>query len=471
MLDVVPCCADEKRKIAMHAAARSRNLVGQSLRARRCGIGIRHLENRRHAAQDSAARAGLQILFVNPAGLPKMHLCIDHPRQKMEPAAIQHRTGRGSAEIADRRDHAGLHADIARPLAIVVDDQAILQNEIETGHRNAPAPRIMVHSMAWQAAHAKPAPLARCGGTFHVLVMNAEPIKAALLADRGIVKVAGEEARRFLNGIVTIDMDAVAPDRPRFGAILTPQGKIIVDFLVVEASPEDGGGFFFDCPRALAPALAERLKFYRLRTKVTIEDLSEALAIVALWGGPAATEYGLIFADPRLPALGQRCLIPPAIVSEALSELGASHLDQSAYEAHRIALGIPHGGRDFIYGDAFPHEADMDQLHGVDFQKGCFVGQEVVSRMEHRANVRTRIVAVTFDGPGPEAGIPVIADGKPVGTMGSAANGHGIALLRLDRVGDALAKGASLSAGGLTIRLSRADWAHFDMPVESRAAE
>jgi folate-binding protein YgfZ len=220
-------------------------------------------------------------------------------------------------------------------------------------------------------------------------------MKAALLPDRGVVKVAGADPRGFLNGLLTTDVTKVTPTQARFGALLTPQGKIVVDCIVAEAPAEDGGGFFLDCPRALAPALVEKLNFYKLRAKVICEDLSEVLGVMAVWGGSGTTEYGLVYADPRLAALGQRIMLPPHLAKEAAADLGAELFEAAAYEAHRIALGVPRGGLDFIYGDAFPHEADMDQLAGVDFDKGCYVGQEVVSRMEHRGTARTRIVPAT----------------------------------------------------------------------------
>src|SRR5215468_10625795 len=231
-------------------------------------------------------------------------------------------------------------------------------------------------------------------------------MKAALLPDRGVVKVAGDGAREFLNGLLTADVGALAPGRARFAALLTPQGKIVVDAIVAEAPAADGGGFFLDCPRALAKYFSERLTFYKLRAKVAVEDLSEA-----------------------------------------------------------------RGGLDFVYGDAFPHEADMDQLNGVDFEKGCYVGQEVVSRIEHRARARSRIVPVAYDEFAPEDGVPVMAGERQVGTMGSAAGGRGLAMLRLDRVGEELAAGATLSAGGVALRLVKPEWARFAWPGEANAAE
>src|SRR5690348_16079987 len=136
-------------------------------------------------------------------------------------------------------------------------------------------------------------------------------MQAALLPDRGVVKVAGDDARKFLNGLVTCDMARVTPAAARFAALLTPQGKIIVDFIIAEAAAEDGGGFFLDCPSALAAALVEKLNFYKVRAKVICEDLSEVLGVMAVWDGTAETQYGLCYADPRLPALGSRIMLPP----------------------------------------------------------------------------------------------------------------------------------------------------------------
>jgi tRNA-modifying protein YgfZ len=296
-------------------------------------------------------------------------------------------------------------------------------------------------------------------------------MKAALLPDRGVVKVDGAGARKFLDGLVTADLDKVTPDSARYGALLTPQGKIIADFIVAEVAPEDGTGLLLDCPRALATSLAERLNFYKLRAKVIVEDLSETLGVLAAWDGDGSTDCGLVYRDPRLPALGLRAMIPPHLAREAAADLGAEIVDADAYEAHRIALGAPRGGLDFIYGDAFPHEADMDQLNGVDFAKGCYVGQEVVSRMEHRGTARNRVVPVTFDAFAPDAGVPVMAGDKPVGTMGSSASGHGLAMLRLDRVADAQAAGAPLMAGGIALRPVKPQWARFPWPGEAKAAE
>ena len=299
-------------------------------------------------------------------------------------------------------------------------------------------------------------------------------MKAALLPERGIIKVVGDDARKFLHGLVTTDMLGLAPGTARFGALLTPQGKIVADFFVTEAPQADGGGFFLDSPRALAVTLVDKLNLYKLRAKVLVEDLTEILGVLAVWDDQdttkgCAAKQGLTYADPRLPALGFRVMIPPHRATAAASELGAALVGAEDYEAHRIALGVPRGGVDFAYGDAFPHEADMDQLGGVDFAKGCYVGQEVVSRIEHRGIARTRAVALRYDGAAPASGAPITAGERQVGTMGSAARGRGIALVRLDRVAEA--EQTALAAGGIPIRLIKPDWARFSFPGEIKAAE
>src|SRR5262249_8465821 len=196
-------------------------------------------------------------------------------------------------------------------------------------------------------------------------------MKAALLPDRGVVKVAGDTARSFLNGLFTADIGKVTPEAACFAALLTPQGKIIVDAIIAQADPSDGGGFFLDVPRALAKSCVDRLNFYKLRAKVMVEDLSDVLGVVALWDGERESEYRLCYRDPRGPGVGLRVMLPAHLRGEAAVGLGAALVPAAEFEAHRIALGVPRGGLDFGYGGAFPHEADMDQLHGIDFAKGC----------------------------------------------------------------------------------------------------
>jgi folate-binding protein YgfZ len=282
-------------------------------------------------------------------------------------------------------------------------------------------------------------------------------MKAAFLPDRGVVKVSGDDARNFLNGLVTTDVTLLRPGLGRFGALLTPQGKITVDFLITEAPSGHGGGFLIDCPRALAQGLAAKLGFYKLRAKVTVENLSDGLGVLAAWDGDPAAKPDLAFADPRNAALGWRILVPEELAQKVADLIGADLVDSTAYDAHRIASGVPRGGLDFMYGDAFPHETNMDRLHGVDFDKGCYIGQEVVSRMQHRGTARTRTVRIVLEDASPEPGTAILAGDKSVGTIGSTADHRGLALVRTDRVADALDAGTPLTSGGLALRLAEPD--------------
>lgn len=293
-------------------------------------------------------------------------------------------------------------------------------------------------------------------------------MKAAFLPDRGVIKVSGEDARNFLNGLVTTDVDLVRPGLGRFGALLTPQGKIIVDFLITEAPAGHGGGFLIDVSRALAQGLADKLKFYKLRAKVTVENLSDSMGVLAAWEGEPAMKPDLAFADPRNDALGWRILIPEELKQKVADVIGAELVDSEAYELHRIVSGAPRGGLDFMYSDAFPHETNMDRLNGVDFDKGCYVGQEVVSRMQHRGTARTRTVKIILEDFSPEIGLPVMAGDKQVGTIGSTSGKYGLALLRIDRAAEALDAGAKLTAGGLPLRV--ADPGELRLPPKQTVA-
>lgn len=284
----------------------------------------------------------------------------------------------------------------------------------------------------------------------------------AYLPERGVIRIDGDDARGFMQGLFTCDVGQISPEKAGFGALLSPQGKILADFLIVEAPASDGGGFYLDCLVTRVGELLKRLRLYKLRARVTIEDMSERLGIVVLWGDASLPDAdGLTFADPRLAALGQRALVErnrAAALADASSE---------AWTNHRISLGIPDGTKDYAYDDAFPHEAVLDQLGGVDFRKGCYVGQEVVSRMEHRGTARSRIVPIVFkEGIVCEWGLEARAGGKTIGRVGSTGQGRGLALLRLDRLADALEAGQETTAGGLAFSVGKAAYARFAVPGE-----
>jgi folate-binding protein YgfZ len=283
------------------------------------------------------------------------------------------------------------------------------------------------------------------------------------LADRGVVRVSGEDAKTFLDNLITCDLDRVSAHTARLGALLTPQGKILFDFIVFQAPEEIGGGYYLDVLKVFAPDLAKRLGFYKLRAKLTVEDLSDAMAVAAGWDAPKPDdEVGLVSPDPRLAELGWRAIVAAQDAVEFAKD------PAEAYHAHRIALGVPEGGRDFLFGDAFPHEALMDQLHGVDFDKGCYVGQEVVSRMQHRGTARTRIVPAVYEGGfAADVGVEVTAGDKALGKTGTGAQGRGLLMIRLDRASDALAAGETILAGGIAVRLEKPSWIGFPFPGET----
>ena len=263
---------------------------------------------------------------------------------------------------------------------------------------------------------------------------------SSFLDDRGVLRVSGAEARAFLQGLFTCDVERVAPGTPAFGALLTPQGKIIVDFIL---SQQDDA-FWLDVPAPLAADLLKRLRLYRLRAQIELSDLNETLGVQAIWGEetlPAGAQP-----DPRHPGLGARLIADRATLAENPGE-------RAAFEALRIACGIPQGGADFAYGEAFPHEANMDLLGGVDFKKGCYVGQEVVSRVHHRGTARRRILTAELAGPAPAPGTPVLAGETEVGTLCSTAGAHALASIRLDRAQEARDAGTPLPAGGIALTL------------------
>ena len=271
---------------------------------------------------------------------------------------------------------------------------------------------------------------------------------AIWLQDRGVVKVAGPDAATLLQGVVTNDVEKLNPHQARYAALLTPQGKILYDFLVVRLPTEHGAAFGLDCEATQAAELAKRLNFYKLRAKATIADESAEHGVLAFCGeAPDLPGGAYVYADPRAAGLGYRAIAPRAR-AEALDG------DVAPYEALRIALRVPRGGVDFAYGDAFPHEVNMDALGGVDFNKGCYVGQEVVSRMQHRGALRKRVVGVELGGVAPPPGTPVIDGELPVGTLGAASGSQALALMRLDRVDEARAAGRKLTAAGVEVRVS-----------------
>lgn len=264
----------------------------------------------------------------------------------------------------------------------------------------------------------------------------------SLLADRSIVAVTGDEAEALLNRLFTRNIAAMEPGEARYAALLSPQGKLLSDFFVYRRD----GGFWLDVARPLAADLAKKLTMFRLRAKVTIEVRTD-LAAAATWGGAPTETPGPAFRDPRHKDLGSR------IVAET-ERLGGFGENPAAYAAHRIGLGVPEGGVDFVYGDTFVHDANLDLLNGVDFDKGCYVGQEVVSRVHHRASARKRIVRLDFLGDPPAVGAPLTAGPLQIGHVTSVAGRGGLAAARIDRLAEAATTSVPVLAGETLVTVS-----------------
>lgn len=268
---------------------------------------------------------------------------------------------------------------------------------------------------------------------------------AVVLTDRGVVDVAGADAVSFLQGLVTNDVTRVGSKRAVYAALLTPQGKIIHDFIIAAAAD----GFLIDCAKAHATDLATRLKRYRLRAKVAIQDRSAEFAVVSLPEAPA-DDTVVAFADPRLAALDARALVPVAALDTWVRAHGLTLRDRSAYDERRIALGVPDSA-DIPPESYFPLDCNFEELHGVDFDKGCYVGQELTARMKHRATARRRILPVAANALLPALGTPVTLNGAEIGELRAAHGTRGLALVRLDRLGDA----EEAKAGDVVIRISK----------------
>ncbi len=280
-------------------------------------------------------------------------------------------------------------------------------------------------------------------------------VKLAHLQNRGIVRISGSDTIKLLDGIVTNNLERLSKQQAIHSGLLSPQGKIQFDFFLIR----EGEDLLLETARDSVKSLIQRLTLYRLRADVTFEDQSEQLAVLATWGGTSHVPGGvLVYEDPRNPDLGSRLILPV----DRIAEIPGAHLTESDYHSHRISVGIPEAELDYALGDTFPHEALYDQLASVDFKKGCYVGQEVVSRMQHRGTARKRIVPVTASA-ALEAGTDVTAGEATIGTIGSVADGRGLALIRLDRANEAADKSVPLTAGDAELTITKPSWMTLDI--------
>src|SRR3984893_3502025 len=266
-----------------------------------------------------------------------------------------------------------------------------------------------------------------------------------LLGDRGVIEVGGADATGFLQRLITNSVLDIPMGEGRYAGLLTPQGKLLFDFFVVPPPEGADAGYLIDCAGEQTADLVKRLNLHKMRAKIAIEDKSKQFAVAAIFGEVAAGIEGVFHRDTRGPSMGLRVIAP----REALAKLDRG--EASRYEAHRIAQGGPKGGVDFRYGDAFVHDVNLDLMNGVDFKKGCYVGQEVVARVHYRNSARKRIARIHFYGPAPAQDTQITAGETNIGQVGSTAGGEGLAIVRLEPAGKGRAAGVALKAGDVAV--------------------
>ena len=291
----------------------------------------------------------------------------------------------------------------------------------------------------------------------------------AILADRSLLALSGADARPFVQGLISNDIEKVTATHAIYATLLTPQGKFLHDFFVVAL----GGALLFDCEGPRRADLERRLAFYRLRADVTVEARDDAYLVAALFGDGALAALGLdasegsaapfaagvVYTDPRLSAAGARAILPREGAEEALEAAGFARAAAEDYDRLRLAHGLPDGSRDMLVDKGFVLENGLEALNGVDFDKGCYVGQELTARTKHRGTIRKGLYRVHIDGPAPEPGAPVTLDGRDAGEMRSSRDGAGLALLRIELADQAASSGTPLTAGAARLTPVKPSWA------------
>lgn len=275
---------------------------------------------------------------------------------------------------------------------------------------------------------------------------------SAFLPDRAFVRITGADAEHFLQNLITTDLGALAAHELRPGALLTPQGKIFYDFLISRSDD----GFLIDIRADQLEAFVKRMTMYKLRAAVTIETLPEPGATV-IWG-----EASDGAADHRFALAGTEVRRQPGRIDAAG--------DRGAYDALRILHGVPESGQDYALQDAFPHDILFDKSAGVSFRKGCYVGQEVVSRMQHRSTARRRVVIVSGEAPLPASGSEITIGGKTIGTLGTVAGERALAIVRIDKAGEAMAAGEPILAGDVPVSVALPGWTGLTFPSSAEEA-
>ena len=294
------------------------------------------------------------------------------------------------------------------------------------------------------------------------------PIAYTHLTNRGIISVTGSNSRDFLQGIISNDITLVAPNKTIYAALLTPQGKYLFDFFISQS----GEKLLIECEKDRVPDLMKRLRIYKLRADANLVDETETYSIFAIWGDDAAQATGLHnerglaheisggtqFIDPRLNTAGVRSVLPIEVAEAQLQSLAAEPASASDYDLHRLKLGLPDASRDLVVDKAILIESGFDELNGVDWNKGCYMGQELTARTKYRGLVKKRLISVFIEGAAPEPGTPIMVGDKNAGEMRSSNAGHGIALLRLDQLNN---EAAEYICDQAILRPNKPTWADF----------
>ncbi len=283
-----------------------------------------------------------------------------------------------------------------------------------------------------------------------------------------MLMVAGADRVAFLQGLVSNDAAKAGPDRALYAALLTPQGKYLHDFFIAAS----GDTLLLDVEAARIDDLRRRLALYKLRAKVTLADASDRYDVIAAFGTGVLGVLGLkedagaarvwgdgaAFVDPRLAALGARLILPRGAGETALAQAGLTRADAADYDRLRLGLGVPDGSRDLAIEKAILLESGFDELNGIDWQKGCYIGQELTARTKYRALIKKRLMPVAIEGPLPPPDTPVMLGAAEAGEMRSGRDGAGLALLRLEAVAAAAREGRPLTAGTTRLWPRRPAW-------------
>jgi len=292
-------------------------------------------------------------------------------------------------------------------------------------------------------------------------------LRFSLLPYRGVIAVGGPDRVEFLQGLISNDVTKATSSRAVWAALLTPQGRFLNDMFVIDGGPAHGSDtLLLETERARAPALAKKLAMYKLRSKVAVEDRSAHHEVAVAFGSDAARALGLesavTFVDPRLAVLGVRVIAPSGTAASLLQARGFSAAPLDSYDALRLTLGVPDGSRDLPVEKALLLESGFDELNGVDWQKGCYMGQELTARTKYRGLVRKRLLPVTVEGALPPPGTIIHKDGEEVGEVRSGAGQHALAMLRLEAV-----RGGELTADGAKLVATVPSWMRLPEPSDA----